>query len=59
MAKRWYCPQWKHKDKGWICLPSLASKKQKKAEKDAEIFAKENIVVTRTHRMPKGWKPTN
>ena len=57
MAKRWYCPQWKHKDKGWINLPTLASKKKKGADDNAKEFAEKNTVVVRTHKMPKGWMP--
>jgi hypothetical protein len=54
---RYYCPQWCHNRKGWIDLPSLASLKRKEAEDAAEQFAKENLVVVRTIRKPKGWKP--
>lgn len=57
MAARFYCVQWCHVRRGWIDLPSLASKSEKEANDAAEQFAKTNGVVTRTIRKPKGWVP--
>lgn len=54
---RWYCVQWSHAKKGWLDLPSLASKKEKEANDAAKVFAEENSVVTRVIRKPHGWKP--
>jgi hypothetical protein len=59
MAARWYCVQWSHPARGWVDLPSLASKKEKEANDAALVFAEEHPgVVTRTIRKPHGWEPT-
>lgn len=58
MAARWYCVQWSHPQRGWLDLPSLASKKEKEANASALNFAEEHPgVVTRTIRKPHGWEP--
>lgn len=59
MARRFYCPQWCHRMKGWTDLPMLASASKKEADDAAELFASTNVVVTRTIRKPKGWKPSD
>lgn len=58
--KRFYCPQWCHNTKGWIDLPSLASKKEKEAIDAAEEFAVNEHpgVRTRVIRKPHNWNPT-
>ena len=58
MASRYYCPQWAHQRRGWLDLPSLASKREKEANDAARAFAEEPRVVVRTLRKPHGWKPS-
>lgn len=57
MAARWYCVQFCHSMKGWIDLPSLASKREKEANDAAQKFAEANHVVCRVIRKPHSWEP--
>ena len=54
---RYYCVQASHPVRGWVDLPSLASLKQKEAERDAEEFARRAKAVARVIRKPHGWVP--
>lgn len=56
---RFYCVQWCHRTKGWLDLPSLASKKESEANDSSEEFAKAHGVVTRVIRKPHGWEPSD
>ena len=56
--KRYHCPQWCHRQQGWIDLESIASVKEKEAIDAAESFSNEHPGVrTRVIRKPKGWIP--
>ncbi len=59
MAVRYYCPQWCHQEKGWLDLPSLASKKLKEANDSLKEFLGQQHqgLQGRVIRKPKGWKP--
>lgn len=59
MATRYYCVQWCHNRKGWLDLPSLASKSEKIATDNMVAFqAQESTALAmRVIRKPHGWIP--
>lgn len=61
MSARYYCPQACDSRKGWVDLPSLASTKEKEAERNVlnwrEQSPSNNTLQTRVIRKPHGWEP--
>jgi len=56
MSKRYWCPQFCHRNKGWIDLPG-ASYKKSDVDAIAECIAQKHLVATRSIRKPHNWKP--
>jgi hypothetical protein len=55
--KRFYCPQWCHRTKGWIDIPMLASTQEKPVNDALKRFCEEHQVQGRVIRKPHGWSP--
>ncbi len=52
-----YCPQWEHKSKGWIDLPSLASESERTANVAAKLFSRQFNCKTQVVQKPEKWNP--